>query len=103
MTAEHKQPARKPEKYRIVAARTQSFEFEVTARSPEAACRVLQSRLRHDDDFVAPAGARPSMSGWNLPTDKGDAWLIDGGDLLSELPDGTFWAWDGHEIIRTGL
>jgi hypothetical protein len=86
--------------YHIMATRSQIYEFDIVALSPEGACKSLQERLKRDNSFIEPENARPVSSCWLDPSDKGNAWPIEGGDLSKE-PDGkTLSVWNGKEIIR---
>ena len=101
MTAEKLQATRKLGTYRILAMRSQIYEIEVKAMSPEGACKTLWERLRRDTKLDAPTDAKLHGSSWNDPADSGHAWMIEGGNLDADIGDGNCQVWNGHEIIRT--
>lgn len=93
----------KKQAYRIVAGRQQYFEFEVVATSPENACKRLYERLRRNNALEAPDDRKNWTSAWLDPSDKGDAWLIAGGELPQDPTAKTSLYWDGKEIKRGKL
>jgi hypothetical protein len=96
-----KSPA-KMHKYRLAPMRGLTYEFEMTSKSPEAAGKRLQERLKRDaglkKSYKEPDDAVLLGHSW-FPPDEVE-FIISGGNLPEDPTGKTCHVWNGKDIVR---
>lgn len=90
------------QKYQLLVSRSQTFQFEVDAKSPEEACKLLQKQLSAEDIHYYEHKREPVFSSWNVPSEPREEWAIMNTIQTKNSDSLQVQAWNGKQFLPIG-
>ncbi|MDD3287459.1 MAG: hypothetical protein PHX43_00435 [Alphaproteobacteria bacterium] len=98
-------PRSKRKEYEILTPCSLVLKHKVIAESAENALKTLRARVRAYNGSNEPYahGAKLCFSSWPDPGEKGESWMIRGGNLPNDPTGKTCHSWDAEKITTKEL